>query len=162
MVDSPIADNSVRVLVIEDNADDRELLMRQLRMSGMDSHVKFISDGKEALDFLTGSSAPALATKLIAILLDLRLPSLSGLELLRQIREKSSFQKVPVIVMTSSNNPNDLEACRKLKVTNYVSKPVTFSSFSKAVADVFHLPKVGNVLTDGESQSPFSTRVLPD
>jgi CheY-like chemotaxis protein len=134
-------ETSVRVLVVEDNADDRELLLRQLRKSGMDSHVKFISDGKEALDFLSRPGEPA--EELIAIFLDLRLPSLSGIELLRRLRGQGPLQDVPVIVMTSSIDPNDLEECRRLKVTNYVSKPVTFTSFSKAVADVFHLPRIG-------------------
>jgi two-component system, response regulator len=141
MAESGNADHSVRVLVVEDNPDDRELLLRQLRKSGMDSHVKFISDGQEALDFLTSERSVTLAEELIAILLDLRLPSLSGIEFLRRIRQRQHFQAVPIIVMTSSNDPKDLEECRRLKVTNYVSKPVTFTSFSKAVADVFHLPK---------------------
>ncbi len=146
-----MGESAVRVLVIEDNADDRELLLRQLRKSGMDQQVKFISDGREALDFLTGSKVPSLADDLIAILLDLRLPSLSGLELLKRLRERDDYKKTPVIVMTSSNDPNDLEECRKLKVLNYVSKPVTFSSFSKAVADVFHLPEY---MRNSSSQEP--------
>src|SRR5580698_6311878 len=104
MPDSTAADSSVRVIVIEDNPDDRELLLRQLRKSGMDSHVKFISDGKEAHDFLTGPFAP-LPQNLIAILLDLRLPSMSGLDLLRKLRAREDFQNVPVTVMTSSNDP---------------------------------------------------------
>ena len=130
----------MRVLVIEDNADDRELLQRQLNKSGMGQHVKFISDGREALDFLTNPAFAATADKLIAILLDLRLPSLSGVELLRRMRARDDLRTTPVIVMTSSNDPRDLEECRRLNVLNYVSKPVTFDSFSKAVANVFHLP----------------------
>jgi CheY-like chemotaxis protein len=136
-------ETTVRVLVVEDNPDDRELLLRQLRKSGMDNHVKFISNGQEALDFLSRPGEVFVADELIAIFLDLRLPSLSGLELLRRLRRQEHLQDVPVIVMTSSNDPNDLEECRRLKVTNYVSKPVTFTSFSKAVADVFHLPRLG-------------------
>jgi two-component system, response regulator len=136
------SEGPVRVLVVEDNPDDRELLLRQLRKSGMDNHVKFISNGQEALDFLTRPRTVSLAEDLIAIFLDLKLPSLSGLELLRRLRVRDELQDIPIIVMTSSNDPNDLEECRRLKVTNYVSKPVTFTSFSKAVADVFHLPRL--------------------
>jgi two-component system response regulator len=149
MPDSKSSDASVRVLVVEDNPDDRELLLRQLRKSGMDNHVKFISNGQEALEFLTNSRAVSLGEELIAIFLDLKLPALSGLEVLRQLRRREHLQDIPVIVMTSSNDPNDLEECRRLKVTNYVSKPVTFTSFSKAVADVFHLPRLGTSLDGG-------------
>ena len=140
MAEPSIAIDSVKVLVVEDNADDRELLMRQLRKSGLGEHVKFISDGKEAHDFLTGPEAPR-PDELIIILLDLRLPSLSGLELLRRLRALPRFHSLPVTVMTSSNDPRDLEECRRLNVVNYLNKPVTFDSFSKAVADIFHPPK---------------------
>jgi len=136
--------NSVRVVVIEDNADDRELLLRQLKKSGMASHVKFIDDGKEALDFLVGPRTEVLAEDLIAIFLDLKLPSLDGLELLRRLRANDRLRNLPVIVMTSSNDPQDMEECRRLKVTSYVPKPVSFTTFSKAVADVFHLPDHGS------------------
>ena len=131
----------VRVLVIEDNADDRDLLLRQLRKTGMADHVKFISDGREALNYLVAPQPPPAASELVAIFLDLKLPSLTGLELLRSLRQSGLFQDTPVIVMTSSNDPRDLEECRRLKVTNYVSKPVTLTSFSKAVADIFHPPR---------------------
>ena len=106
----------------------------------MADYVKFISDGKEALRFLTLPESP-VSEQLIAIFLDLKLPSLSGLELLRALRGENRFETTAVIVMTSSNNPSDLEECRRLNVTQYVSKPVTFDTFSKAVANVFHLPR---------------------
>jgi CheY-like chemotaxis protein len=132
--------NLVRVVVIEDNADDRELLLRQLKKSGMANHVKFIDNGQEALDFLINKQTPDLVEELIAIFLDLKLPSIPGLELLRRIRANEKLKNIAVIVMTSSNNPQDVEECRRLKVTSYVPKPVSFMQFSKAVADVFHLP----------------------
>jgi len=141
MTDLAKVDDTVRVLVIEDDPFDSELLLRQLRKKGVDNHVKFISDGQEALDFLNQPSFISSADSLIAIFLDLKLPSLSGLDILRGIRIRKEFQHTPVIVMTSSNDPKDLEECRKLKVAGYVSKPITLTSFSKAVADIFHLPK---------------------
>ena len=137
-----MADNAVRVIVIEDDANDRELLLRQLQRSGMDGHVKFIANGQEALDFLIGPRTAILAQELIAVFLDLKLPSLDGLELLRRLRANDKLRNLPVIIMTSSNDPRDMEECRRLKATNYVSKPVSFTTFSKAVADVFHLPKL--------------------
>ena len=144
MPHSPSVDNPVRVIVIEDNADDCELLLHQLKKGGMDGHVKFIADGQEALDFLTGSRAPALANELIAAFIDLKLPSLGGLELLRRLRASDKLRNLPIIIMTSSNNPKDIDECRRLNVVGYVSKPVSFTTFSKAVADVFHLPHLGD------------------
>jgi CheY-like chemotaxis protein len=110
----------------------------------MAEQVRFISDGKEALRFLTMPVPPGGGEQLIAIFLDLSLPSLPGLDLLRVLRGEPRFQLTPVIVMTSSNNPRDIEECRRLGVTSYVSKPVTFDAFSKAVADVFHLPRTNS------------------
>jgi len=144
MSKSPASALPVRVLVVEDNADDRELLLYQLQKAGMADHVKFISDGREALNFLTMDDPQIVADELVAVFLDLKLPSLSGLELLRRLRKDGLFQTTPVIVMTSSNDPRDLEECRRLHVTNYVSKPVTLTSFSKAVADIFHLPRASS------------------
>ena len=152
MPDSQLVDNPVRVIVIEDNIDDCELLLRQLKKSRMDSHVKFIANGREALDFLTGPRAPILAKELIAIFLDLKLPSLGGLELLRRLRTSTKLRNLPVIVMTSSNDPKDMEECRRLKVTSYVPKPVSFTTFSKAVADIFHLPELRE---NSEPQAEF-------
>jgi CheY-like chemotaxis protein len=141
MSKSPDSALPVRVLVIEDNADDRDLLLRQLQKTGMADHVKFISDGREALNYLVARDPQPVASELVAIFLDLNLPSLTGLELLRSLRQDGLFQDTPVIVMTSSNDPRDLEECRRLKVTTYVSKPVTLTSFSKSVADIFHPPR---------------------
>jgi CheY-like chemotaxis protein len=149
-----MSDNPVRVVVIEDNADDRELLLRQLRKSGMDNHVKFIANGQEALDFLINPTSSSLAKELIAVFLDLKLPSIDGLELLRRIRATEYLKNLPVIVMTSSNDPKDIEECRRLKVTSYVSKPVSFTTFSKSVADVFHLPKLGGGMVPNPTPQP--------
>jgi len=130
----------VRVVVVEDNPNDRDLLTRQLRKSGIDSHVKFLTDGREALDFLSKLPPAQPFTDLIAIFLDLHLPGMSGVELLREIRRQPRVSTVPVIVMTSSLDPRDFEACQELKVAAFIPKPVTFESFSKAITGLTHLP----------------------
>jgi CheY-like chemotaxis protein len=130
----------VRVVVVEDNEDDRNLLTRQLQKAGIDSHVKFFANGREALDFLSKLPPAQPFTDLIAIFLDLKLPGMSGIDLLREIRRQPRVSSVPVIIMTSSLDPRDFEACQELKVAAFVPKPVTFESFSKAITGLTHLP----------------------
>jgi CheY-like chemotaxis protein len=129
----------LRVVVIEDNNDDSDLLMRQLQRNNFEGSVKVIPDGQAAWDLL---SSEQCRQELIAIFLDLKLPSLSGLKLLGRIRSHPDLGTVPVFVMTSSNDPKDLKECTRLGVDGYLSKPVTFSTFSKAVADLFHTPVI--------------------
>ena len=124
-----------RILIVEDSEDHSELLLRQLRKSHLDGHVRIIGDGLEAWDFLDGKCC---CDDLIAIFLDLHLPSLDGVELLQRIRAHPELSSVSVIVITSSDNPAAHAACRELNVSAFVGKPVSFSTFSKTVADVFH------------------------
>ncbi len=131
--------NAVRVVVIEDNEDDRDLLIRQLQKSQIDSHVKFLADGKEALKFLSHLPPSAPFCDLIAIFLDLNLPGMSGVNLLREIRRTPRVQNVPVIIMTSSLDPKDFEACQDLKVAAFLPKPITFDLFSRAITGLPHL-----------------------
>jgi two-component system, response regulator len=135
----PQTPTPIRVVVVEDNEDDIALLMRQLKMANMADMVHFLTDGQAAIDFFE-SLAPDLADVLMVIFLDLKLPTVTGLKVLSHLRSLPKLTQIPVIIMTSSNDPKDMEECRRLKVINYVEKPVTFTTFSKAMADVFHAP----------------------
>ncbi len=124
-----------QIVIIEDNVDDEALLLRQLKKAELDGHIKVIHDGEEALEYLTD---PRLASEeLAAVFLDLRLPKVDGLTILEVIRADDRLRDIAVIVMTSSNSPEELEKCKGFGVSNYVSKPLTFSSFAKAFADTF-------------------------
>lgn len=125
-----------RILIIEDNPDDTFFLTRQLNRAKLDDHVTVISDGQEALDFLLKNSQED-GLNFVAVFLDLRLPSLDGLPLLRKLREIPRLRDLPVIVMTSSNEDRDMEECQRLAVKAYVTKPVRLTEFIKAVAHVF-------------------------
>jgi CheY-like chemotaxis protein len=130
------ATTPLRVLVVEDSPWDQELLLRQLRMAQMADHVVFVPDAFRALELLYADAWAQ--SEFIAIFLDIGLPGMSGVELLQRIRARPKMEDFPVIVMTSSNDSRHIEECRKLKVLTYVDKPITFSSFSKAVANLFH------------------------
>ena len=131
-----------QILMIEDNSDDEALLLRQLKKAKLERHIRVIHDGGKALEYLMDERFKC--EDLAAIFLDLRLPSIDGLRILEAIKSEGRLQNVPVVVMTSSNAPEELEKCHELGVSSYINKPVTFSSFAKAFADTFQNRRVSN------------------
>ena len=131
-----------QILMIEDNSDDEALLLRQLKKAKLERHIRVIHDGGKALEYLMDERFKC--EDLAAIFLDLRLPTIDGLRILEAIKSEGRLQNVPVVVMTSSNAPEELEKCHELGVSSYINKPVTFSSFAKAFADTFQNKRVSN------------------
>lgn len=134
---------SIRILVVEDDPYDQELLLHQLKKAHMEDNVLFVSDGIKALEVIQ-SSRDFPNGGLVSVFLDLHLPGMNGIELLRRIRNLPGLETLPVIVLTSSKNPRDLEECQKLRVMSHIEKPITFDSFSKSIANIFHQSKVAN------------------
>jgi CheY-like chemotaxis protein len=112
--------------------------MRVLQKAGLHDHVQVVRDGAKALGQLTHHESRI--EDLVAVFLDLNLPTINGLRLLSMIRADDRLTHLPVIVMTSSNSPADLQECRRLHVSSFVQKPVTAETFVKATADIFHKP----------------------
>ena len=124
------------ILLVEDSASDEALTLRALKKSNVLNSVVVVRDGPEALDYLfcRGEHANREATALPHIvLLDLNLPKMGGLEVLRQIREDPRTKLLPVVILTSSKQDNDLVAGYSLGANSYVVKPVDFAQFSEAV-----------------------------
>ena len=144
-------------MIVEDNPVDEALLMRQLKKAGLHEHVRAIHNGKKALSYLT--TKVEISENLAAIFLDLNLPGLSGLQLLESIRRNDRISDIPVIVMTSSNSPDELDRCKVLGVANYVQKPLTFSSFAKAFADTFHARPISKLAEESFSEARLDVRV---
>jgi len=127
----------VRVLIVEDDPSDRELLLRQLRKAQIDDNVIFVPDARQALGVLEDYRNGKREGELIALFLDLHLPGLGGVEFLRKVRAMPDMVELPVIVITGSHDPRDFQECQRLKVLSYLEKPITFTTFSKAVASIF-------------------------
>ncbi len=120
------------ILLVEDNPDDEELTLRALRKSGVKEPVVVARDGPEALDYLFATGAWKLRDVLDTprvVLLDLKLPKLSGLDVLRRMREDPRTRRVPVVVLTSSAEERDIQQCYDLGANSYVRKPVEFDEF---------------------------------
>lgn len=124
------------ILVVEDNPDDVALTLRSLRGSGILNRVVVANDGAEALDYLfgTGKYAERDITSMPAIvLLDLKLPKVDGIEVLQRIRADRRTELLPVVILTSSDDEQDLIASYASGCNSYVRKPVEFSQFADAV-----------------------------
>ena len=117
------------ILLVEDSPDDVALTLRAFRKQNIGNEVVVAKDGEEALDYLHGKRKfnPAL------VLLDLKLPKVSGLEVLKKIRENEETKLCPVVVLTSSKEEKDLIESYKLGANSYIRKPVDFGQFSEAV-----------------------------
>lgn len=124
------------ILLVEDNPDDEALTLRALKKNHIMNEVVVAHDGVEALDWLFGTGAHAgrdTRTQPQVILLDLNMPRLSGLEVLEKIRHDPRTQFIPVVVLTSSKEDEDVVKSYKLGANSYVRKPVDFGEFMEAV-----------------------------
>jgi len=133
--------NSAPILLVEDNASDIELTMRALEKVNIQNTLVVAEDGKEALDYLFGAGQfsgrdvrqlPAL------VLLDLKLPGLDGLEVLRRIRARALTRRQPVIILTSSTEDADLKSGYDLGANSYIRKPVNFNEFTETISHMAH------------------------
>jgi len=122
---------TVDILLVEDNPNDAELAQRALKKTNLDARLALARDGAEALEYLL-SDRP----KPKVIFLDLKLPKIDGLEVLRRARADERARGIPVVVLTSSQEEKDIAECYKLGVNSYVVKPVEFDKFYKAVGDL--------------------------
>jgi len=129
----------IEVLIVEDSAEDLALTLRSLRIAKVANQIQVARDGVEALDYLFGegehAGRPVEQTPRV-VLLDLKLPRVNGLEVLRRLKADERTRAIPVVVLTSSKEPDDLERCYSLGANSYIVKPVTFEQFAQAVKDL--------------------------
>jgi len=119
------------VLVVEDDPWDEELLVSQLRKTQMSKSLLFAQNGWQALELIEDSKR--WGWRFSAIFLDLHLPDMSGLELMKRVRDISGMEKIPVIVTSNSEHHRERDECEKLEIAGYLEKPITSHSLSKAV-----------------------------
>jgi two-component system response regulator len=124
------------ILLVEDNPSDVLLTKRALKKAGIANSIVVADDGEVALDYLFGTGAYAghdMSQLPVLTLLDLNLPKVAGLDVLRRIRQDARTRRLPVIILTTSDEPRDVGAGYDLGVNSYVTKPVDFNQFAHAV-----------------------------
>lgn len=129
------------ILLVEDSPEDYEVLQWAFRRTGLVNPLKRCATGDEALDYLMRRGAyadPALAPEPGIILLDLNLPGTDGREVLQQIKRTDGLKQIPVVILTTSDHPNDVRACYDSGANSYVQKPLDVESFLKAIEHFKH------------------------
>jgi two-component system response regulator len=134
-----MTDETIEILLVEDNPDDLEMALRALKKAHLANRIHVTRDGAEALEFIFGTGAHAgrkVENGPKVILLDLKLPKIDGLEVLRRVKGDPRTKMIPVVVLTSSKEQPDVVGAYSLGVNSYIVKPVNFESFASAVAEL--------------------------
>jgi len=134
-----MSNKELQILLIEDNMSDAKLTIRALKKLNLANDLVHLYDGAQALDFLFGRGeyeGRDLTRKPKVIFLDLKMPKVDGLEVLRQLKADDRTKLIPVVMMTSSKEEKDIIESHRLGVNSYIVKPVGFENFSKTVADL--------------------------
>src|SRR6266702_1724976 len=127
-----MAQASKQILLIEDDPDHEALTIRALRKSNIANEIVVAHAGEEAMEMLFGSGPKNLSVPPQIVLLDLKLPKVEGLEILRCIRETDRTRMLPVVILTSSDEESDIVRSYRLGVNSYIRKPVDFNEFAEA------------------------------
>ena len=132
------ATQQLEILLVEDNANDAEMTMRALRRNNLANQVHWVKDGEQALDYVFGRGAYAGRDAALPrlVMLDLKMPKVDGIEVLRALKTNPLTRAIPVVVMTSSNEEKDVVASYDLGANSYIVKPVQFEAFLETVAKI--------------------------
>jgi CheY-like chemotaxis protein len=128
--------NAVEILLVEDTPQDLELALRALKKANLSNRIQVARDGAEAIEFIFGEGAYTgrkVENGPKVILLDLKLPKIDGIEVLRRVKSDARTQTIPVVVLTSSKEQKDVVESYRLGVNSYIVKPVNFERFAEAV-----------------------------
>lgn len=143
----------VVILVVEDDEGHAGLIRKNLFRAGVVNEIMHFKDGQEVIDFLfqRGDGRHRKYGESYILLLDIRMPKLDGIEVLKQVKSDVEFKKIPVIMITTTDDPREVETCHKLGCNNYITKPVEYDAFVNAIKQlglflsVVQVPKVNAV-----------------
>ncbi|NQT74652.1 MAG: response regulator [Chloroflexi bacterium] len=144
------------VLLAEDDMGHASLIQKNLKRSGISNEVVHFLDGEEVLNFLfrKGDGPHRESGIPYLLLLDIRMPKINGIEVLTQIKEDAELKKLPVIMLTTTNDPREIEKCHALGCSNYISKPVEYEKFTETIQQlglflkIVQIPKLNGELID--------------
>ena len=150
-----MSDQRVDIVIVEDDPSDAELITRVFRKHNMVNSIVLLKDGAEALSFFFGSSANDRPK---VVLLDLKLPKVNGIEVLQRLKSDERTKNIPVVVLTSSAESQDIKDAYKYGVNSYVTKPIRFEEFANAVSELRMYWLLLNKPFEGQTPVPTARR----
>jgi CheY-like chemotaxis protein len=146
--------NEVVIVIAEDDEGHAALIKRNLKRAGILNEIVHFKDGQDTLDYLfrRGEGPHWKSGTAIVLLLDIRMPKVDGIEVLRQVKQDEELCKIPVIMVTTTEGPHEVEKCHAIGCNNYVTKPVDYDKFVKAIRQlglfltVVEIPKINGTL----------------
>jgi len=147
----------LNILLVEDNPDHAELVRRGLEQFPVAHWLHHVEDGEAAVAYLLGTGACADRAQFPApdlVLLDLRLPRMEGLEVLRQVKSHPTLHPTPIVVLTTSDAERDVAAAYEYHANSYVTKPVDFQRLAQVIKELGFYPRAGNTLPQPEESNP--------
>jgi CheY-like chemotaxis protein len=125
----------VTIIMIEDDEGHARLIERNIRRSGVNNEIRPFSNGTDAVNYLFGSDGTGAAhnSNALLILLDLNLPDMTGIDILRRVKENDNLKSVPVVVLTTTDDSHEIKRCYELGCSVYITKPVNYENFANAI-----------------------------
>lgn len=124
----------VIILIAEDDPGHASLIKKNLKRAGISNEIKHFSDGQQVLDYIfENKSNEDFKSKSYLLLLDIRMPKVDGVEVLRQVKQDKELKKIPVIMITTTDDPKEVNACHKLGCSTYIVKPIDYEQFIRAI-----------------------------
>jgi len=124
----------VVILIAEDDPGHASLIKKNLKRAGISNNILHFTDGQQVLDFVfQNKSEIDFKSRSYLLLLDIRMPKVDGVEVLRQIKEDNELKKIPVIMITTTDDPKEVNACHKLGCSTYIVKPIDYEQFIRAI-----------------------------
>ncbi|MBS1259411.1 MAG: Response regulator rcp1 [Candidatus Scalindua arabica] len=146
-------DEEVSIIIADDDEGHASLIMKNLKRAGFKNNFLHLKDGQEVLDFLfqRGNEPHRVSGNAYLLLLDISMPKVDGVEVLRQIKEDSELSKLPVIMVTTTDDPREVENCHRIGCSVYITKPVDYDNFTEAIRKlglfltIVRVPKINEV-----------------
>jgi len=136
------AESAVRIILVEDDAGHARLIEKNLRRAGVSNEVKVFGDGQEAVDYLCGAGG---GEGPLLVLLDLNLPGLDGYQVLKRLKSDEEKRQIPVVMLTTTDSPEEVGRCYELGCNAYITKPVEYERFSEVIRNLGHFLSIVKV-----------------